>query len=282
MSYEVTTIRPSNLDEMSRRHGSTVHQMQLIAARGWIGDEDFPLGYLLVDDTGHAVGKLLCLYARRSFEGQAWLSANMSTWFVAPEHRGAGLKLMYAMHHDITRHDATATILAPGGKARQIYLAFRYKPLGRTRFSITTDGEIVDASVVNASFETLMPEDVPLRHEGLVRRFSTNGGSLYVRADDTDTGCKVTVFGVDPETRNTPGVVECLAALRAHLDGTMCSEISLEQTMVLGRADGSELERSGWTTTQTRLDRLFKGRPAPDGALDFLYTEALLFRSKML
>lgn len=281
MSYEVLTVRPSNLEEMVQRFGNKTREMQTIAARGWHGGEDFPLGYLLVEETGQSVGQLLCLYTRRSFEGGTWLSANMSTWFVAPEHRGAGLKLMYAMHGDIDHHGAIATILAPGGKAQRIYLAFRYKPLGRERFTVQTSGAATDAARINASFEALAPEDTPLRHEGLVQRFSAPDSTLFLRADDTDTGCSVTVFGVDAESRNTPAVITALESLREQLSGQDV-QISLESTMVLGRLTGEPLASAGWTATQTRLDRLYRGTPAPDGALDFLYTEALLFGSKML
>lgn len=282
MVYNVLTVRPSNLEEMTTRFRAATRKMRDIAAREWGADQDFPLGYLLVQDDTSPVGQLLCLYRARDFQGTAWVSANMSTWFVAPEHRGAGLGLLIAMHRDISRHDAFATVLAPGGKARTIYLALRYAQLPRDRLSCQIAGGPVSPVEIETWFDPVTPEDTPFGHAGLMSRFDTDHGALFVKASDQNGISVLNVLGVSDALKNAPPLYQALDQLRASVAGRGTFELRLETGMILGTLPPAPIVEQGWGAGQTRLDRMCKGPRPPLGALDFLYSEAVLFGSPML
>jgi len=91
-----------------------------------------------------------------------------------------------------------------------------------------------------------------------------------------------TASGTGASCNNATRLYRALAELQARLQGRCAFELHLQTEIILGILPTELLLERGWSGSQTRLDRLFKGPRQPRGALDFLFTEAVLFSSHML
>jgi acetoacetyl-CoA synthetase len=253
----------------------SVAQWQALFDYDWLGAK-LDLGFVITIGA-EIKGFLGTVYSEREIAGERRMFCNHSTWFVAPEIRGAGAFLLMAATR---RPNCIYTNLTASAEAKGVCLKAGFRQIGAVKYLLPplaqTATLITGSSAVQVTTD---PAVVAARLDPAQRRlFEDHRQSCgHLLLEDRDQ----TLYVITRRRvkRNVPLTevmhVSAPALFQRHLERVKLAALWRDHTVVLACDDRFLNETPHFAIKVTR-PILVKGGPLPDEAIDNLYSELVL------